>query len=98
MKTPKISHDEVRHVSQLARLALTDEEVTALQEDMDAILDYVDQLNQLETDHIEPTSHAVPMENAFREDVVAPSFSTEKAMANAPAPDPNGFRVPRVIE
>ena len=98
MKTLKISRDEVRHVGQLARLALNDDEVAALQEDMDAILGYVDQLNQLETDHIEPTSHAVPMENAFREDVVVPSFATEQAMANAPAPDPSGFRVPRVIE
>ncbi|PLX74199.1 MAG: Asp-tRNA(Asn)/Glu-tRNA(Gln) amidotransferase GatCAB subunit C [Desulfuromonas sp.] len=94
----KISREQVQHVGKLARLALTDQEVDSLQGEMDAILTYVDQLNQLETDGIEATSHAVPMENAFRDDQVLPSFSTEEALSNAPDPAPAGFRVPRVIE
>ena len=94
----KISRSEVEHVSRLARLALAESELDDLQGEMDAILAYVEQLNQLDTDHIEPTSHAVPMENAFRTDQVRQSFAPEQALANAPAPDANGFRVPRVIE
>ena len=94
----KISREEVQHVARLARLALDDAELDALTGDMDAILAYVDQLNQLETDGIVPTAHAVPMANAFRPDEVRPSFPPEQAQGNAPAPDPAGFRVPRVIE
>ncbi len=94
----KISRAEVEHVSRLARLALADQEIDALRKDMDQILDYVEQLNQLDTQEITPTAHAVPMENALRDDTIRPGFSREQALANAPAPDPSGFRVPRVIE
>jgi aspartyl-tRNA(Asn)/glutamyl-tRNA(Gln) amidotransferase subunit C len=94
----KISRSEVEHVARLARLALDPDELEALTGDMDAILAYVDQLNQLGTDNIVPTAHAVPMANAFRADQVRPSFTPKQAQQNAPAPDPAGFRVPRVIE
>ena len=94
----KISRSEVVHVARLARLALDEAELDALTGDMDAILAYVDQLNRLNTDGIIPTAHAVPMANAFRQDEVRPSFTPELAQQNAPAPDPAGFRVPRVIE
>ncbi len=94
----KISRDEVAHVARLARLALDESELDALTGDMDAILAYVDQLNRLDTSGIVPTAHAVPMANAFRPDTVRPSFAPEQALANAPQPDPAGFRVPRVIE
>jgi aspartyl-tRNA(Asn)/glutamyl-tRNA(Gln) amidotransferase subunit C len=88
----------VEHVARLARLALDPGELDALTGDMDAILAYVEQLNRLHTDGITPTAHAVPMANAFRQDEVRPSFTPEQAQGNAPAPDPAGFRVPRVIE
>jgi aspartyl-tRNA(Asn)/glutamyl-tRNA(Gln) amidotransferase subunit C len=94
----KISRAEVEHVSRLARLALSDQELDAIQKDMDDMLGYVDQLNQLDTTDIIPTAHAVPMENAFRDDVIRPGFTNDQALANAPDPDPSGFRVPRVIE
>ena len=94
----KISRNEVQHVARLARLALDDAELDALTGEMDAILAYVDQLSRLQTDGITPTAHAVPMANAFRTDEVRCSFTPEQALSNAPAPDPAGFRVPRVIE
>ena len=94
----KISRSEVAHVARLARLALDEAELDVLTGDMDAILAYVDQLNRLDTTGIVPTAHAVPMANAFRPDQVRPSFPPEQALANAPQPDPAGFRVPRVIE
>jgi aspartyl-tRNA(Asn)/glutamyl-tRNA(Gln) amidotransferase subunit C len=94
----RISRSEVAHVARLARLALDEAELVALTGDMDAILAYVDQLNRLDTAGITPTAHAVPMANAFRPDEVRPAFTPEQALANAPQPDPAGFRVPRVIE
>ncbi|PLX85503.1 MAG: Asp-tRNA(Asn)/Glu-tRNA(Gln) amidotransferase GatCAB subunit C [Desulfuromonas sp.] len=94
----KITREQVEHVARLARLALKPEEIGALTGQMDAILGYVEKLNELDTEGILPTAHAVPMENAFREDAVRPSIGLEKALRNAPEPDPAGFRVPKVIE
>lgn len=94
----KINRTEVEHVARLARLALSDNELDSLTGEMDAILDYVEQLNTLDTDEIVPTAHAVPMENAFRPDEVRPGFSTEQALTNAPDATENAFRVRRVIE
>lgn len=94
----KITREQVDHVARLARLALQQEELDALTGQMDAILGYVDKLNELETGDITPTAHAVPMENAFREDRVRPSIGIEKALQNAPEKDGSCFRVPKVIE
>lgn len=94
----KITRAQVERVAQLARLALSKEELNSLTSEMDAILGYVDKLNELDTDHIVPTAHAVPMENAFREDKARPSFGTEKALQNAPAANDGCFLVPKVIE
>jgi aspartyl-tRNA(Asn)/glutamyl-tRNA(Gln) amidotransferase subunit C len=94
----KISRADVEHVSRLARLALSDDELDALTHDMAAILDYVEQLNTLDTDDILPTSHAVPMENAFRADVIKPGLTPEEALSNAPDVAGTLFRVRRVIE
>ncbi|MBW2689895.1 MAG: Asp-tRNA(Asn)/Glu-tRNA(Gln) amidotransferase subunit GatC [Deltaproteobacteria bacterium] len=94
----KITRAEVEHVGRLARLALSEEELDSLTGDMDAILDYVEQLNALDTEGIVPTAHAVPMENAFRPDEIRPGFTTEQALSNAPDSADNSFRVSRVIE
>ncbi|SHJ27861.1 aspartyl/glutamyl-tRNA(Asn/Gln) amidotransferase subunit C [Malonomonas rubra DSM 5091] len=94
----KISREEVEHVARLARLALQPEELEAMTGQMDAILGYVDKLNELDTEGIEPTAHAVPMENAFRADEVKPSIGIERAQQNAPATDGSCFKVPKVIE
>jgi len=94
----KITRAEVEHVSRLARLALTETELDALTGEMDAILDYVEQLNSLDTEGIVPTAHAVPMDNAFREDTVKPGFTVEQALSNAPDASEHAFRVRRVIE
>lgn len=94
----KITRNEVEHVARLARLALDGQELDALTGQMDAILGYVEKLNQLDTDSIVPTAHAVPMENAFREDRVRESLPRDKALANAPANAQGCFQVPKVIE
>jgi aspartyl-tRNA(Asn)/glutamyl-tRNA(Gln) amidotransferase subunit C len=94
----KITRAEVEHVAKLARLELTDEEKETFTGQMDAILAYVDKLNELDTSNIIPTAHAVPMENAFREDQVVASIGVDNALANAPDRVEGFFRVPKVIE
>ncbi len=94
----KITPAQVERIAQLARLALSKDEIDALTSEMDAILGYVDKLNELDTDHIMPTAHAVPMENAFRADTARPSFGTEKALQNAPKASEDCFLVPKIIE
>ncbi len=94
----KITHAEVENVARLARLELTDAEKETFTGQMDAILAYVDKLNELDTSEVVPTAHAVPMENAFRDDLPAPSIGVENALGNAPDRVEGFFRVPKVIE
>ena len=94
----KITEEDVTYVAGLARLSLTPEELQTMTGQMDAILAYVDKLNELDTDDIVPTAHAVPMANAFRVDQVRPSLGAKSALANAPQEMEDCFQVPRVIE
>ena len=94
----KMTIADVEQVARLARLELTAEDKELFAGQMDAILGYVEKMKELNTDGIVPTSHAVPMENAFRADVVRPSIGLEKALANAPEKTGTFFVVPKVIE
>jgi len=94
----KITRREVEHVARLARLGLSEEEIERMRAQLDAILNYVDKLNELETREVPPTSHAIPMTNVFREDAVRPCLSQEEALANAPDRAEAFFRVPRILE
>ncbi|HXE95044.1 MAG TPA: Asp-tRNA(Asn)/Glu-tRNA(Gln) amidotransferase subunit GatC [Dongiaceae bacterium] len=89
---------DVEYVARLARLDLTTGEKELFAGQMDAIFGYVEKLKELDTTGIVPTSHAVPMENAFREDAVQPSIGPEKALANAPGRSGTFYTVPKVIE
>ena len=94
----KITRGDVEHVARLARLELSAEEAETFTGQMDAILAYVDTLNELDTEGIVPTSHAVPLENAFRDDVARPGIGVAAALANAPDRTGSFYRVPKVIE
>jgi len=74
-----ITKDEVIHVAKLARLKFTDEELEMYSHQLDNIIKYVDKLNELNTDDVEPTAHIVPISNVFREDEVMPSMDREKS-------------------
>ncbi len=89
---------DVEYVARLARLELSLKEKELFAGQMGAILGYVEKLKGLNTDGIVPTSHAVPMENSFREDITSPSIGLEKALANAPDRAGSFFAVPKVIE
>lgn len=94
----KLNREAVKHVALLARLELTEEEIGKLTTQLNSILEYFEQLNELDTSDVPPTSHVVSMENVFREDEVKPSLSSDDALAGAPDRSADYFRVPRVVE
>ena len=94
----KLTPDQVRRVGMLARIELTDSEVATLSDQLSEILDYVEQLNELNTDEVEPTSHVVPIVNAFRADEAEEFPAREALLAAAPQRGEGYFKVPRVIE
>jgi aspartyl-tRNA(Asn)/glutamyl-tRNA(Gln) amidotransferase subunit C len=94
----KITTSDVERVARLARLELAEDEKKLFLGQMDAIIGYVEKIKGLDTDGVMPTSHAVPMENAFREDEVRSSIGLEKALGNAPHRVGSFFKVPKVIE
>jgi aspartyl-tRNA(Asn)/glutamyl-tRNA(Gln) amidotransferase subunit C len=94
----KISKEDVEHVAQLARLSFEEEEIERFAHQLDAILTYMDQLNELDTSTVEPTTHAMDLFNVFREDRVVASLEVEEALRNAPQRLGSAFQVPRVIE
>jgi aspartyl-tRNA(Asn)/glutamyl-tRNA(Gln) amidotransferase subunit C len=93
-----ISREEVEHVARLARLALSDAEKDRMGAELSAILTYIDTLKALETESVEPTSHAVPLVNVMRDDETRPCVPLEDMLANAPDRVGDLFRVPRIIE
>lgn len=93
-----LTAQEVRWVAHLARLQLTDEELETLTRQLSAIVSYVDQLKQVDTDGVEPMAHALAIQNVFREDEAAPSLSTADALANAPARRGDFYSVPAVLD
>lgn len=92
----KISHEEVRHVAQLARLNLDDATVEQYAGQIGQILEYIDKLNEVDTTGVKPAP-AVKIVNAFREDEVKPSLPIEDVLANAPQANDNEFIVPKVV-
>lgn len=95
--TEKISREEVRHVARLARLELAEAEEVRMTVQMNQILEYMDKLNELDTRNIPPTTHAIQLQNVFREDSAGPSIDRELALTNAPQSDGASFVVPKVI-
>ena len=89
-----ISRDEVLHVARLARLALSDEEVERLGAQLNAILEAVGKVSELDLSGVEPTLHPLALSNVWAEDEPRPCLSVEEALANAPAPEDGAFRVP----
>lgn len=93
-----VTPEEVRHIAKLARLRLSEEEQRLMAEQLSSILDYVEQLNELDVSQVEPLTHVLDLVNATREDVVEQRITHEEALRNAPSADSDYFRVPRVIE
>ena len=92
-----ITLKDVEYVAKLARLELTEEERGAFQRELDKVVEYIDQLNEVDTGNVPVTSHVVPLQNVLREDEVLPSLTADQALANAPKSEDGFFRVPKVI-
>jgi len=89
---------DVEHVAQLARLELSDREKELFAGQLGAILRYIEKLNELDTDGVEPTSHVLPISNVMRDDEPRPSWPLDKVLENAPDKEDGQFRVPAVLE
>ena len=98
MDEKRITIDQVRHVARLARLELSAAEEQSLQSDLSSILAYVDKLNQLNTDEVEPTTQVGEPGTPMRDDEITNRPAPEEMLANAPARDRNFFKVPRIID
>ncbi len=94
----KIDQGQVRKVAKLARLELTEAEVEEFTGQLSAILDYVEKMNELDTDRVEPLAHCLPISNVFREDGARESLGTDVVLANAPQRDEDFFKVPKILD
>ena len=89
----QLTVEQVRHVAELARLGLTEEEMERLSGELSMILDYIDQLDQLDTANVEPTAQVGGLTDVFRADEVRPSLAPEAALQNAPGSEDGYFKV-----
>lgn len=89
---------DVRYVAHLARLHLTDEEVAVFQPQLEQVLGYVREMEGLNVEGVEPTAHAFPVQNVFRNDEVQPGLDQETVLKNAPQERQGQFIVPKIIE
>ena len=95
---PEITRDQVAHLARLSRLALDDTELDALVGELDVILTAVARVGEVAATDVPPTSHAVPLENVTRPDVVVASLARDDVLAGAPAAEDGRFRVPRILD
>jgi aspartyl-tRNA(Asn)/glutamyl-tRNA(Gln) amidotransferase subunit C len=93
-----LTREQVEHVAMLARLALSDEELERTRHELGRILGYFAELQELDTEDVPPTSHAIPMVNVFREDEAKESTPREEILRAAPDRTEEFFRVPRIVE
>ncbi|MDI6641598.1 MAG: Asp-tRNA(Asn)/Glu-tRNA(Gln) amidotransferase subunit GatC [Elusimicrobiota bacterium] len=94
----KITKKDVEYIAHLARLQLTEEEIEKFTDQLGAILEYMDKLNQLNTTDIPPTTHVMPSSNIWREDIPERYKDTDSILNNAPEKESNYFKVKKIIE
>lgn len=94
---PNISREEVAHLARLARLAVTEDELDKFAGQLDVILRSVASVGEVAAQDIPPTSHAVRVDNVFRDDLPRPGLTQQQALAGAPAVEDGRFRVPRIL-
>ena len=92
-----LTPDDVANLARLARIELTPDELALLAPQLDVILESVAHVSDVAADDIPPSSHALPLTNVFREDVVIPSLPLADVLAGAPAAEQDRFRVPRIL-
>ncbi|QEK12973.1 Asp-tRNA(Asn)/Glu-tRNA(Gln) amidotransferase subunit GatC [Crassaminicella thermophila] len=93
-----ISIKDVEHIADLARLSFTEEEKIRFINQFKVIIEYIDKLNKVDVEGVEPNNHIIPLKNIFREDEIKISMEKEKVLMNAPDQQDGCFRVPKIIE
>ena len=93
----RLTHDEVRHVAELAKLRLTDDEVVEFAGQLSDILDYAERLQEVDTSHVPPTPYPLPLTNVLREDKATDCLTNDEALANAPESADGFFKVRAVF-
>ena len=94
----KITKEQVKYVANLARLNVSEAEADELCTQMADIITFADALSEVDTEKIEPTNHAIKVENVLREDVVRPSYDRDEMIKNAPMKQAGCYAVPKVVE
>ncbi|MCM8825467.1 MAG: Asp-tRNA(Asn)/Glu-tRNA(Gln) amidotransferase subunit GatC [Candidatus Omnitrophica bacterium] len=94
---PEIDKNTIDYLAKLARIKLREEEIEKFINDLRSILDYVTQLNQLDTENVEPAKHVLPYSNVCRKDIIKASLPVEEVLKNAPERVKNMFKVPGII-
>ena len=92
-----VSLDEVRHLAALSEIQLSDSELESLTTDIDNIVGYINQLDELDTDQVEPTFQLTGLQNVWRDDKIEPQLSREKLLNRAPDTENNQVKVPKVL-
>lgn len=95
---PRLTRDDVAHVAMLARIQLTTEELDRLAGQLDQIVDWVSQVNEVAAEDVPPMSHPLPLTNVTRPDVVRPGLTADQALAMAPQAEEQRFAVPRILD
>ncbi|ETI67443.1 Asp-tRNA(Asn)/Glu-tRNA(Gln) amidotransferase subunit GatC [Neobacillus vireti] len=93
----RISNDQVKHVANLARLAITEEEAEKFTKQLDSIITFAEQLNELDTENVEPTYHVLDMKNVLREDIPQKGLPQEEVLKNAPEHQDGQIKVPNIM-
>ena len=93
----RISEEQVKHVANLARLAITEEETEKFTKQLDAIITFAEQLNELDTENVEPTYHVLDMKNLLLEDVNKKQLNREDVLKNAPEHQDGQIKVPNIM-
>ncbi len=88
----------VRHIAHLSRLTMDDAEISSMARELTAIVEYIDQLAELNTDDVPEMAHALQVHSVFREDEIQPSYDPDKSLLNAPRREGEFFRVPKVLD
>ena len=94
----KVTREDVENVALLSRLSIDEKDMDKNIQELSDFLEYVDRLQQVDTENVAPTAHVLPIQNIFREDVVKPSLDRDLALSNAPEQEDGYFRVPKIVE
>lgn len=92
-----LTRDQITHLAQLAHVNLTEEELNRMSQEVSKILDSVAKVQEVDTEHVMPTSHPIALTNVYREDVVGPVLSQQEALSGAPDAEAGRFKVPAIL-